>query len=61
MSYINNLNKRIKEYFSILEPEFPEWLNEYINTKEMLFQQYTSITCGTIYSKIFDSEFFIQL
>lgn len=58
MSYINNLNKRIKEYFNILEPEFPEWLNEYINTKELLFQQHTSITCGTIYSKLFDSEFF---
>ncbi|MBR3255394.1 MAG: hypothetical protein IKF97_04155 [Clostridia bacterium] len=58
MSYINNLNKRIKEYFNILEPEFPEWLNEYINTKELLFQQHTSITCGTIYSKLFDSNFF---
>ena len=58
MSYINNLNKRIKEYFNILEPEFPEWLNEYINTKELLFQQHTSITCGTIYSKLFDSKFF---
>ena len=58
MSYINNLNKRIKEYFKILEPEFPEWLNEYINTKELLFQQHTSITCGTIYSKLFDSKFF---
>ena len=58
MGYINNLNKRIKEYFNILEPEFPEWLNEYINTKELLFQQHTSITCGTIYSKLFDSKFF---
>lgn len=58
MSYINNLNKRIKEYFNILEPEFPKWLNEYINTKELLFQQHTSITCGTIYSKLFDSKFF---
>lgn len=58
MSYINNLNKRIKEYFNILEAEFPEWLNEYINTKELLFQQHTSITCGTIYSKLFDSKFF---
>ena len=58
MGYINNLNKRITEYFNILEQEFPEWLNEYINTKELLFQQHTSITCGTIYSKLFDSEFF---
>ena len=41
------------EYFNILEPKFPKWLNEYINTKEMLKQQYISVTCGTIYSDLF--------
>lgn len=34
-TYYDNLNKDIKEYFKILEPNFPEWLNEYINTKEL--------------------------
>ena len=58
--YYDNLNKEIKEYFKILEPNFPEWLNEYINTKELLSQQYISITCGTIYSNLFESEFFFS-
>lgn len=34
-AYYDNLNEEIKEYFKILEPNFPEWLNEYINTKEL--------------------------
>ena len=55
-----NANKEIKEYFKVLEPEFPEWLNEYINTKELLSQQYISITCGTIYSDLFESKFFFS-
>ena len=29
------LNDELKEYFSILSPEFPEWLLEYIDTPEM--------------------------
>lgn len=58
--YYDNLNKEIKEYFKILEPNFPEWLNEYIDTKELLSQQYISITCGTIYSNLFESEFFFS-
>ena len=50
MNYIDSVNFRIKEYFNVLEPKYPSWLNDYINTKEMLHQQYISITCGTIYS-----------
>lgn len=38
--YYDNVCKEIKNYFEILEPEFPEWLNDYINTKELLSQQY---------------------
>ena len=59
-NYYDNVNKKIKEYFKILEPNFPEWLNEYINTKELLHQQYISITCGTIYSKLFENDFFFS-
>ena len=55
--YLDKVNSEIKDYFKILEPEFPEWLNEYINTKELLKQQYISITCGTIYSNLFESDF----
>ena len=59
-NYMESINKDLKEYFNILEPEFPTWLNDYINTKEMLKQQYISITCGTIYSDLFESEFFFS-
>lgn len=58
--YYSNINKEIKEYFKILEPNFPEWLNEYIDTKELLFQKYISVTCGTIYSNLFDNNFFFS-
>ena len=57
-NYLENLNDKIKNYFNVLEPEFPEWLNEYINTPELLKQQYISPTCGTIYSNLFESSFF---
>ena len=36
--YYDNISKEIKDYFEILEPNFPEWLNEYIDTKELLSQ-----------------------
>lgn len=60
MGYIEILDKRIQEYFEVLEPNFPTWLNDYINTKEMLHQQYISVTCGTIYSDLFESDFFFS-
>ena len=55
MKYVND---DVKKYFEILEPNFPEWLNDYIETKELLKQRYISITCGTIYSDLFESKFF---
>ena len=58
MNYIDNQGKQIKDYFKILEPNFPDWLNDYINTKELLHQQYISVTCGTIYSNLFESNTF---
>ena len=58
--YYSNIRKEIKNYFTILEPNFPEWLNEYIDTKELLSQQYISVTCGTIYSNLFESDFFFS-
>lgn len=58
--YYDNISKEIKDYFEILEPNFPEWLNEYIDTKELLSQQYISVTCGTIYSNLFESDFFFK-
>ena len=52
------IDKNIKEYFKILETEYPVWLNDYINVKELQKQRYISVTCGTIYSKLFESKFF---
>ncbi len=60
MNYLEKVDKRIIEYLNILEPEFPVWLNDYINTKELLSQRYISITCGTIYSNLFESDFFFS-
>ena len=60
MRYIDDVNKVVKNYFAILEPEFPEWLNDYIDTKELLSQRYISVTCGTIYSDLFESDFFFS-
>ena len=54
MNYIEEKNELIKNYFKILSNDFPEWLNEYINTKEMLKQQYISVSCGKIYAKMFN-------
>lgn len=60
MNYIEQIDERIKEYFNILEPNFPEWLNGYINTDILLRQQYISVTCGTIYSDLFENKFFFS-
>ena len=54
MNYLDEADKRTIEYFKVLEPNFPEWLVEYINTEELLKQRYISITCGTIYSDLFE-------
>lgn len=56
--YLASIHPDIKRYFQILEPDFPDWLNDYINTPELLKQQYISTTCGTIYTDLFDSSFF---
>lgn len=58
MDYLSSVDPKIKEYFDVLESEFPTWLNEYINTKELLNQRFISVTCGTIYSDLFESKFF---
>ena len=57
-NYYNNLNPEIKEYFSILSNDFPEWLHEYINTPEMQRINKISMSCGTDYSKCFNVKYF---
>lgn len=58
MSYLDSLNKEVKEYFKILSPEFPEWLEEYINTPEMQRIGKISIACGCDYSAYYGTEYF---
>ena len=53
MNYMDNINQAIKEYFNILEPEFPNWLNDYINIKELQKQKFISVTFCNIYSYLF--------
>jgi len=55
--YYDNLNDEVKEYFSILSPEFPKWLLEYIDTPEMQRIGKISMSCGTDYSKCFDVKY----
>ena len=58
---MQNKNELIKEYFKVLSPDYPEWLDEYINTERMQKQQYVSVTCGKVYSKLFDYEDYSSL
>ena len=60
MKYIDSVDKRVLDYFNVLEPNFPEWLNDYIETKELLKQRYISVTCGKIYSNLFEINFFFS-
>jgi len=60
-SYLDNLDKNTKEFFEILEPNFPKWLLEYIETKEMLHQEHISSSCGVVYSDLFKIKNFSSL
>lgn len=48
----------LKAYYQLLSPDYPEWLNEYIATPRMQKQANISVTCGTIYTNLFDSHIF---
>ena len=54
MNYLDNIDNRLREYYKILSWDFPEFLNDYIFTKEMQHLKYISVTCGKIYSKMFN-------
>ena len=57
MDYLSTLNEEVRNYFSILSPEFPIWLLDYINTPEMKRIGKISISCGTDYSKLFSVRY----
>lgn len=54
--YLDNIREDFKEYFSILSKDIPDWLYDYIETKELLKQQYISTTCGIIYTDLFSAK-----
>lgn len=56
--YLENLNEEVKQYFKILSPEFPEWLLEYIYTPEMLRLDEIGMSCGTLYTKVYNDKYF---
>ena len=55
---VESINDEIRKYFNILCNDYPEWLNDYINTKEMQRIDKISISCGTDYSGIYNPEYF---
>ena len=59
--YFENLDYEIKQYFNILSDEIPDFLEEYINTPEMQKQNGISVSCGTIYSKMFEKFWYSSL
>lgn len=56
--YLQNLNKEVREYLKILSPEFPEWLLEYIYTPQMLRLDGIGMSCGTLYTKVYNDKYF---
>lgn len=60
-NYLENLDETIQKYFKILSDEFPEFLYEYINTPEMQKQSGISVSCGTIYSKMYNQMWYSSL
>ena len=60
-NYLDTLNEEVKKYFKILSKEFPEFLNDYISTPEMQKQAGISVSCGTIYSKMYNQMWYSSL
>lgn len=55
------MNREIKGYYSILSKEFPDWLNEYINSFEMQRLAGISVNCGCDYSNLFNVNYFYSV
>ena len=51
--YLDKQSPLIKEYYSILSEDFPEFLIDYIETPRMQKQDRISCSCGTYYSKMY--------
>lgn len=60
-NYFDNISDTLKEYFNILSDEIPDFLCDYIETPEMQKQAGISVTCGTIYSKMYNQMWYSSL
>ncbi len=60
-NYFEALNQTKKEYFNILSNEIPDFLYDYIDTPEMQKQAGISVSCGTIYSKMYNQVWYSSL
>ncbi len=58
INYLDTLNDEIKEYLKILSPEFPKWLLEYIHTPEVLRLDGVGMSCGTLYTKVYNDKYY---
>ncbi len=52
MTYLDKINPIIKDYYSILSEDFPEFLIDYIETPRMQKQDRISCSCGMYYTKM---------
>ena len=50
MSYLSGLKNEIRVYFEILEPNFPKWLEEYIEMPALLRSASISNNCSMGYT-----------
>jgi len=57
-TYLRGLNEEIRNYLKILSPEFPEWLLEYMDTPEMIRLDGIGMSCGTLYTKVYEDKYF---
>ena len=56
-NYLDSIPQDFKDYFNLLEGDFPHWLNDYINTKEMLQQRHINAVCGIVYTDLFNIKY----
>lgn len=58
VNYLDSLNDEIREFFSILSEDFPEWLLDYINVFEMQRIGKIGMNCGTDYTALYNNRYF---
>ncbi len=55
MNYLDSIPQNFKDYFCLLEKDFPNWLIDYINTTKMLQLQHIDSVCRVSYTKFYST------